>query len=149
MFGVQTTGRGDITSAMMRLFAAVLIFVSVLGAGLWSAAARADSDDVGSAFFTGIEDFPLMPGLSELPDATLIFDSPSGRFLEAYAVGKLADIDLQQFYGASLPQLGWQETGASTYQREGEALEIIIVGPAAADGTRTIRFAISPLVAGQ
>lgn len=133
----------------MRLFSAILILVSVLGASVMPSHVHADSEGVGATFFTGIEDFPLMPGLSELPDATLIFDSPSGRFLEAYAVGKVADIDLQRFYGASLPQLGWQATGPSSYEREGEALEISIVGPKAVDGTRTIRFAISPLAVGQ
>lgn len=131
---------------MKRFMAAVVILVFGFGFGSVTFDAHAGGD---STFFTGIEDFPLMPGLSELSDATLIFDSPSGRFVEAYAVGKIASTTLQDFYHASLPQFGWQITGATTYEREGEALEISIVGPKADDGTRTIRFAISPLVVGQ
>lgn len=133
----------------MRFLAALLVVTSVLGIGFPVVDVKAGSDDTVSEFFTGIEDFPLMPGLSELPDATLIFDSPSGRFVEAYAVGKIASDALQDFYNASLPQFGWEATGTTTYRREGEALEVSIVGPKAVDGTRTIRFAISPLVVGQ
>ncbi len=128
----------------MRLLAAFLILTSAIGMGLAPVSVYAGGDESAAGFFSGIEDFPLMPGLTELPDATLIFDSPSGRFVEAYATGRTSLPEMEQFYSSSLPQLGWDATGASSYQREGEVLEIKIVGPAADDGTRTVRFAISP-----
>lgn len=129
---------------MIRLFTAILFSVSALGAGLIPAGTYAGSDVPAAGFFRGIEDFTLMPGLTELPDATLIFDSPSGRFVEAYATGRVTPEGMERFYSSSLPQLGWSPAAGSSYQREGEVLEIEIVGPAADDGTRTVRFAISP-----
>ncbi|MBC8240840.1 MAG: hypothetical protein H8E30_10245 [Alphaproteobacteria bacterium] len=132
----------------MRLFAALLILTSVIGLGLTPVGLYVGGAYAGSEgpaeFFSGIEDFPLMPGLTELPDATLVFDSPSGRFVEAYATGLASPAEMARFYSSSLPQLGWRATGGASYQREGEVLEIEIVGPAADDGTRTVRFAISP-----
>jgi len=144
MFGVQRSEHGDIRAAMKRLTAAIIILGSVLGICPVADDARAGSNDPAAGFFSGIEDFPLMSGLSELPDATLIFDSPSGRFVEAYAVGRVTQTEMARFYSASLPQLGWLAINVSSYQREGEVLEIQIVGPAADDGTRTVRFAIFP-----
>lgn len=135
---------GDITAAMKRFFFATLFLAIALATGFSPIGADAGSDEPGTGFFRGIEDFPLMPGLTEIPDATLIFDSPSGRFVEAYATGRVAPAAMEQFYSTSLPQLGWSAATASSYEREGEALEIEIVGPAADDGTRTVRFAISP-----
>lgn len=129
---------------MMRMVTALFVGFGILCAGLAPLSSQAGSDSAAVGFFSGIEDFPIMPGLSELPDATLIFDSPSGRFVEAYAFGQITSIDLESFYSSTLPQLGWEATGASTYQREGELLEITIIGPVADDGTQTVRFAISP-----
>jgi len=129
---------------MIRLFTFILVIVSALGIGLVPESVRAGGDAPGAGFFSGIEDLPLMPGLTELPDATLVFDSPSGRYVEAYAIGKVTDIDIEHFYSTGLPQLGWMAVTASSYQREGEVLEINIVGPAADDETHTVRFAISP-----
>jgi hypothetical protein len=129
---------------MIRLFAAIFFLVSALGTGLVPTGAYAGSDVPAAGFFSGIEDFSLMPGLTELPDTTLIFDSPSGRFVEAYATGRVTSAEIERFYSASLPQLGWGPAAGSSYQREGEVLEIEVVGRAANDGTRTVRFAISP-----
>ncbi len=129
----------------MKTIKAVLLFsLILLGAGMETGSAYADSGSPAAGFFSEIEDFPLMPGMEELPDATLIFDSPSGRFVEAYAFGRITASDLRTFYAASLPQLGWQPAGPSVFQREGELLEITIVGPVADDGSQTVRFAISP-----
>jgi len=133
---------------MMRLFTAFLFLVSVLCVGLSLSDARAGGNEPVAGFFSGIEDLPLMPGLKELPEATLVFDSPSGRYVEAYAIGRISGADIDRFYSASLPQLGWTITTGPSYQREGEVLEIKIIDPAATDGSRTVRFAISPGKAG-
>ena len=39
-------------------------------------------------FLSGAEDLPLMPGLHEVPEATLIFDKPAGRLIRAMARGE-------------------------------------------------------------
>lgn len=129
---------------MIRLCTAILFLVSVLCTGLGLSDARAGGNGPTAGFFSGIEDLPLMPGLTELPEATLVFDSPSGRYVEVYAIGLVLGTDIEHFYSASLPQLGWTAIAGPSYQREGEVLEIKIVGPAADDGSHTVRFAISP-----
>lgn len=86
-------------------------------------------------------DVPLMPGLSEVRDVGVIFDKPGGRIVEAYAVGPVASAGVEQFYGETLPQLGWQRIGRFRFEREGERLEIGFGGQ---DGSLTVRFDITP-----
>jgi hypothetical protein len=56
-------------------------------------------------FFAGIEDLPLAPGLHEIPEESLIYDTSAGRIVQAYA------------------QLGWQVLGKTLFRREAETLE--------------------------
>jgi len=130
---------------MMRLIATLLIFVGALGLAVFPTSSHAGGEGPDAVFFSGIEALPLMPGLKEIPDATLIFDSPSGRIVETYAAGVISTEAMAYFYSSSLPQLGWSTLGASSFQREGEVLEIHTIGPVAADGSRTVRFSISPV----
>jgi len=100
-------------------------------------AARAGSD----AFVAGVEDLPLMPGLAEVRDAGIVFDTPGGRIVEAYAKGAARRAEIVGFYRQTLPQLGWQSVGETTYRREGERLEIVILG---GDGDLVVRFTLQP-----
>lgn len=113
------------------------------GPGLIAAAEAGGTGQTGAAFFTGVEDLPLMPGLAEVPADTMVFDSPEGRFAEAYAVGRVGRTEVLDFYARTLPQLGWRGAGPVEYRREGEVLTIeFLAGDG--DAPLTVRFAVSP-----
>ncbi len=117
-----------------RAAAGVLALALVLAAG-----APAREGAVG--FLGGVEDLPLMAGLTEVPEARMVFDKPAGRIVEAFAVGELEADSVRAFYAAALPQLGWARLGRLRFAREGEILEIGID----THGTAvTVRFSILP-----
>ncbi|MBI3447264.1 MAG: hypothetical protein HY055_18310 [Magnetospirillum sp.] len=93
------------------------------------------------AFLSAYEDLPLAPGLSEIPDSGLAFDSPGGRIVEAYAHGAVKPADILKFYSVTLPQLGWTRESDRLYRRESEVLRL---DPAPDRHGITVRFAISP-----
>jgi hypothetical protein len=93
-----------------------------------------------TVYLQQLEDVPLMPGLSEVPDAGVIFDKPSGRIVEVYAHGEVRRADVAAFYREALPQLGWRWSDG-IYLREGEALEIDYLG---ADGDLAVRYTLQP-----
>ena len=94
-------------------------------------------------FVADVEDLPLMPGLSEIAGAGLVFDKPEGRIVEAYARGSLTPDAVLAFYRRSLPQLGWVAAGPAAYHREGERLDLEVLGQDTA-GTVVVRFSLSP-----
>ncbi len=94
-----------------------------------------------SAFVIGIEDMPLMAGLIEDEEASLVFDKPDGRLVEAYAFGRLGADEVSEFYRTTLPALGWRHVDNLAFLREGEMLRIHLV--AGEDGL-TVRFVLSP-----
>jgi hypothetical protein len=99
----------------------------------------------GGSFISGFEDLPLMPGLTQVPDAGTMFDTPSGRVIEAYAKGKVAVGDVAAFYDKTLPHLGWKKVTAHRYRREGEVLDLEISnGQRAGDLPTTVRFYLAP-----
>ncbi|MEX2649764.1 MAG: hypothetical protein WD673_12205 [Alphaproteobacteria bacterium] len=118
----------------MSPFARIVIS-GLLGAALLAGTARADG------FVSGIEDLPLMAGLTEVTDTGTVFDQPSGRFVEAYAVGAVTVEAVARFYQDTLPHLGWQADGPMSFAREGERLSIVMT---TADGTLTVHFSLSP-----
>ena len=95
----------------------------------------------GSGFIAGTEDVPLMPGLVPVDGASLVFDKPEGRIVEAQARGKLDRAKVRDFYGAALPQLGWSAAGANAWRREGELLRLDFRGR---DGDLVVGFTLSP-----
>lgn len=70
-----------------------------------------------------LEDLPLPPGLTEMPGG-MLFDSPTGRIVEATAQGEIGADGVLAFYAQSLPELGWQKVGPSSYRRDNELLKI-------------------------
>lgn len=116
-----------------RSFVFVLVTIAVVG-----------SVRAADFFVSGIEDLPLMPGLTETQEGSLVFESATGRFVEVYAVGDMASEMVTAFYSDSLPQLGWSATGATMYRREGEILVIEYLPSGEASGPLTVRFALSP-----
>lgn len=105
----------------------------------WASAGPSLAAD--QTFLAGFEDVPLMGGLAADEDAGLVFDSPAGRIVEAYAVGEVAWRDVITFYTATLKSLGWRALGQGRFAREGEELHIDRFGR---DGDLTIRFTLAP-----
>jgi hypothetical protein len=121
----------------MRRVLRLALLPLCLGLGLGAARAA-------EAFVAGIDDMPLMPGLTQLTDRNVVFDAPSGRIVEAYAEGGVARDAVRNFYARTLPQLGWRGQGADSYVREGETLRLEF--PAARGGANRVlvRFFLSP-----
>lgn len=95
-----------------------------------------------SSFFSSIRDMPLMPGLLELPDQTVVFDKPQGRIIESVAlIESVTQSDIQAFYEQALPQFGWQRLGSNSYIRQNEALEFNVE---VIDGQRFLRVMVRP-----
>jgi hypothetical protein len=90
-------------------------------------------------YLTEFEDLPLAPGLTEQPGG-MLFESPTGRIVEASATGDLSPDKVKAFYSQTLPQLGWEVVNGG-YKRDNEFLRIDI------DGSRrsvTVRFSVVP-----
>ncbi len=107
--------------------------------GVMSPASAVYAD--GDAFVAGVEDLPLMPGLAEVRDAGVVFDKPGGRIVESYAEGAVSRTEVIGFYRQTLPQLGWHALGDTAFRREGERLEIVLLG---GDGDLVVRFTLQP-----
>jgi hypothetical protein len=115
-----------------------LLALAAIAAGL--AAAPAWGEDA-TAYLSGVEDLPLMPGLAEIGGTTTVFDANSGRIVEAYAAGAVKREQVVEFYARTLPALGWQPEDASRFRREDELLQIDFLG----GGDRlTVRFPLNP-----
>ena len=93
------------------------------------------------SFIAGIEVLPLMAGLHELRDSTIVFDKPGGRIVEATAIGAVPVADIKSFYLATLPALGWVAAGGLRFIREGEVL--ILTLDERGEGVR-VRYSIAP-----
>jgi hypothetical protein len=92
-------------------------------------------------FLAGFDDLPVMPGLTAVDGAGIVFDTPAGRIIEGYAEGAVTKTSVRQFYDKTLPQLGWTRIGGSEFRREGEHLKIDFKGK---DRALTVRFTLSP-----
>lgn len=125
--------------SLPRLF----ILVTVLAVGL-AAACGAAAQDARVAFVSGIEDLPLMPGLAEIDETAMVFDTPGGRIIEALTSGPVSRDQVVRFYAATLPQLGWSADGETLFRREGETLELHFSDPPVVAGQLAVRFALAP-----
>lgn len=101
----------------------LLAAIAVLSTSLAAAADRPGH------FLSGVEDLPLMDGLTEQTGSGVVFDKPDGRIVERYASGPLSPDSVKAFYAETLPQLGWQAKPAKgpahlDFERDGEALDI-------------------------
>lgn len=89
----------------------------------------------------GFEDVPLMFEL-DADDAPMIFDAPSGRIVEARAIGNSSPLRVMTFYRETLAQLGWRAVATGTFEREGEQLRLMVAEPKS--GMVEVRFSLSP-----
>ncbi len=122
---------------MITPSSATLAIVIVTAVFAFGPAAAAEE----GAFVSGVEDLPLMPGLSELAEGRMVFDTPSGRIVESYASGEATRSQVLEFYAATLPQLGWRRDGPAAFSREGEILKLEF--PSGGQGL-TVLFSLSP-----
>jgi hypothetical protein len=98
----------------------------------------------GGAFFEGLDDLPLMPGLAERAAERSTFDTPTGRIVARGADGAVSRDAVLRFYGETLPQLGWQPRAGTVFTRNGEKLQIEFPRqPAGARGLG-VRILITP-----
>lgn len=98
-------------------------------------------NDVSNGFVAGVTDLPLMPGLLEVREATLVFDKLDGRLVRAVATGIATVPAVWRFYEETLPQLGWRRLAKGRFSRDGERLAIEVEKN---DSKLTVRFAIAP-----
>ncbi|MEE3626360.1 hypothetical protein UCD39_20650 [Nitrospirillum sp. BR 11752] len=124
----------------MRLALAVALSLPLLLAGGLSQARPVEP-----GYVPGVEDLPLMPGLTAPTNGAVVFDQPEGRIVESAAQGDVSADAINAFYSQTLPQLGWRAAGAGRWARDGERLEIT----ATRDGTGSraetmVRFVLRP-----
>jgi len=94
-----------------------------------------------TAFIAGVEDLPLVPNVKVVSDTVVAFDAAAGRIVEAYAIGPVTKQAVLDFYGQSLPQLGWTAERPDRFVRQGEALQLDFFGR---DQQLTVRFTLAP-----
>lgn len=88
-----------------------------------------------------LDDLPLMQGMVEKPEDTVIFDKPGGRIVE-FSVRTASSADeVKDFYKQALPPLGWKSRSPLKYVRETEALEINFDKMG---GKTIVHFALTP-----
>ena len=75
-------------------------------------------------FITGFSDLPIMPGMQELPDANISFDTASGRIVEAFTKTEQNAEKILSFYKNVLPQLGWRVKKDTMFVRDTETLNL-------------------------
>lgn len=119
--------------ALLVPFFALCLFFGLRGAGAQ-----------GEAFFDALYDVPVMPGMEEVPGASVVFDAPSGRIAQVHArllPGKTAQ-DMMRFYDLTLSQMGWRKTAPLTYEREEERLTL---STDPEEGANAVVFRLEPL----
>ena len=90
----------------------------------------------------GVNGLPLVTGLVLMPGRHIIFDTPEGRIIEAFADGRISPTNILAFYKDTLPQLGWNVKSKNEFQRENEVLRIEV--SANKKNQSIVRFFITP-----
>ena len=103
------------SSAVTTIVVAVLVI---------SALVVAPSPLSAADFFRSIDDLPVAPGLTELAEEGVKFESPAGRIVTAVAGGDARPEAIRAFYRKALPSLGWSSAPGGTYRRDGEVLTL-------------------------
>lgn len=108
--------------------------------------APADLALIGRPLVAGIEGVPLMPGLAELVDDTVVFDKPEGRIIDASASGAVLLRDAYAYYQGALGETGWtpllrKVVDGILVVRGGEVLHLRLRRE---DGETAVHFSLSP-----
>ena len=88
-------------------------------------------------------DVPLPPGMAELPDQSVVFDKAEGRVIESIAISgeSISAREVRDYYGRTLPALGWSAAGPDRFLRNDE--QLIVKWEKVQDGV-LVRFSLSP-----
>lgn len=93
-------------------------------------------------FFSSVPDLPLMDGLQELTDQTVVFDKPEGRIIESVALmGAQDPASVTRYYNDSLPQFGWIKVSDDSFRRENEILKLYVETQ---EGKKFLHVTIAP-----
>ena len=71
-----------------------------------------------------MDDLPLMLGMTEKPEDTLIFDKPGGRIVEFSVSTGAKPAAVEKFYQEDLPPLGWKALQKDQFVRDDETLKL-------------------------
>lgn len=87
------------------------------------------SFNVQATFIEGLEDVPLLKGMSQVQKENISFGNEESRLVEASLTSsKMGFSKVEKFYVETLPQLGWSYQGKRdetlTFYRDGEVLDI-------------------------
>jgi hypothetical protein len=146
MSGVPNEGRGTGTrTARPRLAVFVLLLAWALTASVATipvfAIPIAAAQTTASAFVDGFDELPLFPGVEQVPDSTVAFDTTGGRIVISFVRTALAAPTFLDRYAETLRQLGWTRAGEARFLREGEVLTFDFI----ADGAKSVvRFSLVP-----
>lgn len=121
----------------MNMFRACISVSVFLGVLLFSMASFA-----ADVFFTDLEELPIMSGLVENQAAAVTFETANGRIIEVEASGTVSAEKVLEFYGQTLPQLGWGKVSEGAFQRDQERLTLKITDVGA--GRVLVAFSLSP-----
>ena len=101
-----------------------------------------ENSNTAPKFIPGVNGLPLVTGLVLMPGRHIIFDTPEGRIIEAFADGKISPANILAFYTDTLPQLGWIVKSKNEFERENEVLRIEV--SANKKNQSIVRFFITP-----
>lgn len=74
---------------------------------IWGPLLTVNAQDNGGAMLNDLA-IPLMDGLVENDEASMLFDSPEGRIINAAASGLIPGDKIHDYYRVVLPSLGWE-----------------------------------------
>ncbi|MCZ4280981.1 hypothetical protein O4H49_09350 [Kiloniella laminariae] len=130
---------------LLRILISALLMAVVLSSGAFRVGdvLAATAEEFTAGFFTGSDGVPVMPGMEEMPEMGMVFDKPEGRIVEGFASGLVNEKEIREFYGRTLPQLGWNVFEEGLFQREGEILSIEII-KGVENGRSILRIILAP-----
>lgn len=104
----------------------IYTYFLILGLSFFGAAFPAGA----TTFIEGLEDVPLMKGMTQIQKDSISFGNEESRFVEAYLTSTRVGFKaVEKFYTTTLPQLGWTYQGkrgnALIFYRESEVIEIV------------------------
>lgn len=127
---------------MMKRFVFQLVLILLLVAPFGFGVYAQGEKETSPRFFEMLNDVPLMPGLEEILDRSMVFDKPEGRIVESVAAGEEGDLKgIRDFYSQTLPQLGWREISQDIYIREDEQLRMTLKQE---NGAGVVTFQLEP-----
>ena len=107
-----------------------------------------ENEKFASQFISSNTDIPLIPGLIEINDEDLGFDSDSGSISSISYESEISSKEVQDFYLKTLPQMGWKLTNQDLekltfVRKKPKGVEKVEIGFTKKDGKKLVKFFIS------